>query len=125
MRVVAATLACTLLSACGAASATTVNPSDDVHCSVLAFYFHGLAEHQGVPRQHLAATKVMHEWYAVKMRQAAVERWGDMAGYEHEVGPLLDSIKSDPKAMEGEMLACVDRATADPAFDQFARLTGG
>ena len=125
MRLLAAIMTCTLLSGCGAASATTLDPSDDVHCSVLAFYFNGLAKHQGAPREQLRATKVMHEWYAAKMRQIAVERWGDMAGYEKEVGPLLEGVKSDPKAMGDEMLVCTNRAVAAPGFNQFARSLGG
>lgn len=117
--------ACALLSGCGGASAATLDPSDDVHCSVLAFYFDGLARHQGAPRDQLRATKVMHEWYAAKMRDVAVERWGDMAGFEKEAGPLLESVKADPQAMADEMLACTDRAVAAPGFNRFARGLAG
>jgi hypothetical protein len=120
MRLLAPIIACTFLGGCGTATAATLDPSDDAHCSLLAFYFNGLAEHQGAPRDQLRATKVLHEWYAAKIRQVAVKRWGDMSGYEKEMGPLLERIKSDPKAMGDELIACTDRAMATPDFNQFA-----
>ena len=121
MRLLAATIACVLLSGCGQASAATIDPADDVHCSVIAFYFHGFAEHHGLPAYQQKAAKGVHDWYAAKMRLVAKERWGDMAGFEKEAGPLLETVKSDPLAMQDEMVACTARAAADPAFEQHAR----
>jgi hypothetical protein len=118
-------LALTLLGGCGEAGAANVDPADDVHCSVLAFYFHGFAKHQGVPANQLRATKVMHEWYAAKVRDVAVERWGGTDGFQKEIGPLLEAVKKDPKAMADEMVACTDRAIAAEGFNQFARRIGG
>lgn len=126
MRLFAAAIAtCTVLSGCGVAGAATLDPTDDVHCSVLTFYVHGLAQHEKTSSDYRMATKVMHEWYAAKVRLVAVERWGGMAGFEKEVKPLLEAIKSDPKAMTDEALACADRAGADPDFNRFARGLGG
>ena len=120
MRLLGVILACVFLGGCGAASAATVDPADDVHCSILAFYFHGLANHQGVAGDQIEATRVLHEWYAARMRVVAADRWSDTAAYEKEVAPLLERIKSDPQAMADEMLACTDRAIASAGFDEFA-----
>lgn len=125
MRLFAAQIiACLILSGCGTASAATIDPADDVHCSVVAFYFHGLAKHHGFPDDQQRAAKGIHEWYASKMRQVAVGRWGGMAGFEKEVAPLLETIKSDPLAMRDEMTTCTERAGRDPAFNRFARTQG-
>lgn len=109
-------VACMLLIGCGRAAATTIDPADDVHCSVVAFYFQGLTEHAGAPSDQRHAVKALQEWYSAKMRQVAVERWGGLAAAERELAPLLDAVKSDPVAMRDELLACTERAIADPAF---------
>lgn len=111
---------CLLLTACGQANATRIDPKNDVHCSVLAFYFQGLAKHQGAPRKQQQATKGLHEWYAAKMRATAAERFKDLAGLEREISPLLEAVKADPKSMADKLGDCAKRAAADPGFDRFA-----
>ena len=106
---------------CSNATATTLDPSSDVHCSVLAFYFAGLAEHNRAPADQRHATRVMHEWYSAKIRAVAVERWGDMDGMSGEIRPLLEEVKRAPGDMLDELGKCADRAGADPAFDAFVR----
>lgn len=113
------------VAACGNANAAALDPSRDVDCSVLTFYFKGLADHQGAPADQQHALAAMHEWYAVKTRALAVERWGDMEGLAGEVGPLLDAIKRDPMSMLDELAACTERAVEDPDFDRFARTFSG
>lgn len=113
-------LACVLLSGCGRAQAATIDPANDVHCSVLAFYLHGLAKHEGRPDKQVRATKGLHDWYAAKMRAATGDRLKDPAVLEREVGPLLETVKADPLATREEALACMERAQADPTFDRFA-----
>lgn len=113
-------LACVILGGCGQ-TAAKVDPRDDVHCSVLAFYFHGLAKHENVPLQQIRATEGLHDWYAAKMRAKAGKRLQDFAVMDREVTPLLDAIKADPAAMRDEARACADRAAADPGFNDFAR----
>lgn len=125
-------IACMLLSGCGPANATNLESTDlvqvdstnDVHCSVLAFYFNGLAEHRSAPRNQIRATKVVHEWYGAKMRRVAVERWDNWAEFAKETEPVLEAVKSDPAAMRDELLACTDRAIAEPGFEKFASELG-
>ena len=109
-----------VLAGCSQAKAATVDPTNDVHCSVLAFYFHGFAKHHQAPDNQVRATKGFHDWYAAKMKKAAGERFKDAAVLEKEVGPLLETVKADPLAMRDEMSACADRAAADPTFNHFA-----
>lgn len=116
----AATIACMLLTGCGSANATVVDPASDVHCSVIAFYFHGLARHDSAPLDQQKATKAVHDWYSAKIESVSTEWRRDMARAEREISPVLDAIKADPRAMLDEMMACTKRAAADPGFNAHA-----
>ena len=121
MRLPALLAVCMALTGCGQASAAAIDPRDDIHCSVLAFYFHGFAQHHGMPAAQIKAAQAVHDWYAARMRAVAGERWSDMASFEKETAPVLETIKADPLAMRDEFAACTQRAAADPAFNKHAR----
>ena len=106
------------LAGCGQASGSVPDPSSDLHCSVIAFYFSGLAEHDGAPADQRRALAAVHEWYAAKLRQLATQR-GDPNSVLAEAEPILDAIKRDPRAMLDEHETCSERAMADPAFNRF------
>jgi hypothetical protein len=108
------------LAACSAAKASMPDPAKDTDCSVLAFYFSRQAAQSAAPPVQKHATRVVHEWYAGKVRNIAVERWGDMAGMDRELGPLLEAVNRDPMAMTDRYMQCIERATGDPNFDAFA-----
>lgn len=108
------------LDACSPASAVTIDPANDIHCSVVSFYFHGLAKHEHAPEIQIRATKGLQDWYAAKMKVATAGRFADLATAKAETEPLLDAINSDPASMRDELLKCAERATADPAFNGFA-----
>lgn len=108
------------LAACGSASASTLDPSDDLHCSVVAFYFKGLAEHKGAPADQLRATAVVDGWYAAKVREIAPTRWKDLDASLTEMAPILEAVKADPMAASDEHMACAKRATEDPSFAAFS-----
>lgn len=124
MRLLTTIAACSILGACGSVGAAVIDPADDVHCSVVAFHTQGLAKHRGAPADQQRAAWTVHEWYAAKMRAVADERWGGTSGFEKEVAPLLEAVKSDPQHNRDEMMACAERAVADPEFDDFARKLG-
>jgi hypothetical protein len=109
------------LCGCASAYAVTIDSNNDIHCSVLAFYFHGLAKHDGAPDKQVRATKGLQDWYAVKMRAAEGGRYSDPAVMQSEIGPILESVKADPVSMRDKAKACADRAVADPSFNHFAR----
>lgn len=115
-----AILLATISGGCGQATAAAVDPKNDVHCSVLAFYFHGLATHTQASEKQVRATKGLHDWYAAKMKEVADERFKNPAFLQNEVGPVLEAVKADPLAMRDEMSACAERAAADPSFNRFA-----
>jgi hypothetical protein len=114
-------LAVESVAACSPASAVTIDPRNDVHCSVLAFYFHGLAVHDGASNTQIRATKGLQDWYTAKLRAHASGRYADPALLQRELGPILDTIKANPDSMRDAARTCVSRAAADPSFNDFAR----
>ncbi len=108
------------LSACTSASAVSIDPKNDVHCSVLSFYFHGLAKHNQAPSKQVFATKRLQDWYAIKMRSAEGGRYSNPTVMQSEIGPILKTIKADPLSMLDEVKACADRAVVEPSFNSFA-----
>jgi len=114
-------LAVESMAACSPATAVTIDPKNDVHCSVLTFYFHGLAVHDGASNTQIRATKGLEDWYAAKLRSHSGGRYADPTLLQRELGPVLDTIKANPDAMRDAAKACVSRAAADPSFNDFAR----
>ena len=99
------------LAACAAANATPFDGDDDVHCSTIAFYQQGLAEHVGAPADQRRATKAVHEWYAAKVRAIAAKDGLD--SLQRRVEPVLEAVKRDPQSSREAMLRCADRAIAE------------
>lgn len=116
-------ITCSLLAACSEAAGATIDTTSDVDCSVVAFYYNGLAAHQGAPADQQGATRVIHEWYAAKLRDIVVKT-GDAQAVLAKAEPVLNAIKRDPKGMAGNLKNCADRAIGDPKFDAFARSQG-
>jgi hypothetical protein len=109
------------LAACSDAKASLPDPTRDADCSVLAFYFHRQAAESEAPSHQKHAARVVHEWYAARIRKMAVEaRWSGMDDFNREIGPILEAVKRDPMAMTDRYLQCTERAASDPGFDRFA-----
>jgi hypothetical protein len=107
------------LVGCSQANAKTLDPEKDVHCSVLAFYFHGLGEHRKMPEHQLRPARDLHLWYAAKLQAELGDRNDDPGGFDREVGPLLEIVKADQLAARDELEACASRAASDPDFTTF------
>jgi hypothetical protein len=100
--------AASALAACAQASAAAPDTSSDIDCSVLAFYFNGLAEHRGAPLSQRRATQAVHEWYSIKVQKISREKGADAV--LSRAGPLLETTKQDPMKMRAANTACADRA---------------
>jgi hypothetical protein len=107
-RTVLTALASAGLAACGQAFAATPDASHDVDCSVVAFYFTGLAEHMGADPTQQRAVAAVHEWYSTKVQAIAREKGGNEV--LNRAGPVLEAVKRDPVNMRDELAACTDRA---------------
>lgn len=108
-----------LAAGCGQAEAANPDPTRDIDCSVVAFYFKGLAEKDGAPQEQRRSTAAIHEWYALKLREIRIQR-GDTQSVLAEAAPILEAVKRDPLAALDELEACTDRAVSDPSFGSFA-----
>jgi hypothetical protein len=97
-----------LLAACSQASAATPDTSNDIDCSVLAFYFDGLAGHTGAPPSQKRATAAVHSWYSVKVQRISQERGAHAV--LSRAGPVLEAVKQDPMNMRDAHKACAFRA---------------
>ncbi len=100
-----------LLAGCAEASAATPDPSQDIDCSVVAFYFQGLAEHQGAPADQRHATGAVFKWYSARIQTVAKQEGADRV--LSQAGPLLEAVKRDPRSMGDELLACTERAVKE------------
>jgi hypothetical protein len=123
MRYTIVVAAISTLSGCSEAAGAAIDPASDIDCSVVAFYYSGLAAHEGAPVDQQRATKIVHEWYAAKVRDIAVQS-GDPQAVLSKAAPILDVIKHDPKGMAGNLQTCADRAIGDPSFNAFADTQG-
>ncbi len=110
-----------LIGACSPAPAVKIDPQNDIHCSVLSFYFYGLAKHDGAPDAQILATKALQDWYAAKLQSDAGNRYSDPALAKKNIGPILDAVKANPATMRDAMRICTNRAASDPTFANFAR----
>jgi len=99
------------LAACSQANAATPDPSQDIDCSVVAFYFSGLAEHRGVEPAQKRALAAVHKWYSKKVQAIAKDEGAN--GVLTRAGPVLEAVKRDPMNMRDELAACTDRAVND------------
>jgi hypothetical protein len=96
------------IAACAQARAATPDPSRDLDCSVVTFYFSGLAKHQGANAEQQRAVAAVFEFYATKVRNIAKQEGANSVAARME--PLLEAVKRDPMNMRDELSACTDRA---------------
>lgn len=99
------------IAACGQASAATPDPTNDVDCSVLAFYFKGLGEHTGAPAAQQRSLDKVHGWYAVKLQ--AINQAQGPAAIQARGEPLLEAVKKAPLSMTDAHMACAKRAIGE------------
>lgn len=107
------------LGACGQASALPVDPSNDLHCSVVAFYFKGDPITQAAPQNQRDAIARIFDWYTVKTQALAAEQGPDAV--LRTAAPALEAVKKDPAAHREHLLTCTNRAVDDPTFNAWLR----
>ncbi len=112
-------LASAAMAACSQAAASPVDPQNDIHCSVAAFYFKGHPVTQGSPPNVRYAVDRLFDWYSIKVRALAAERGAESVQSTAE--PVLEAIKRDFLGHREHLTACTDRAVADPTFNAWLR----
>jgi hypothetical protein len=111
LRVFLVVLATSGLLGCAQASAATPDPSQDLDCSVVAFYFNGLAKHKGAAADQHHALSTVNKWYATRLQ--AIAKKDGVESVLARTGPLLEAVKREPMEMRDELSACTDRALSE------------
>jgi len=105
-------LTCSLMMAsCNQTPQVRPDPSSDIDCSVVTFYFKGLADHDRAEADQRAALGAVSNWYARRAEAIAKEQGAESV--LQRAGPILDAVKAEPKAMGDELQACTDRAVRE------------
>lgn len=107
-----------ILAGCSAAAATAPDPSNDVHCFVLATGFLGLAQSGNAPANQRQAAAGIEAWYGVRF-DAVVKARGKNSVLD-EASRVAKFMDADFPAAKTAYLACTNRAVSDPAFNDFA-----
>jgi len=97
-----------VLAGCTPAEAITPDASNDVDCSVIAFYFNREAARLGVPEDQQRATAAVHAWYSKRVHEIEAER--GLQAIEKRADPLLVRLNRDPASMLPASSACAERA---------------
>lgn len=98
------------IAACSSAQASKLNPNDDLHCSVVSFYF--ARSDRTMSDLDARTLFVVSAWYNKQIGNKV-----DLG----KAGPVLQKVKDDPVAARPVAADCIQRASRDPGFEGFAR----
>ena len=98
------------IGACSSAQADKLNANDDLHCSVVSYYF----ARSGPPKSDddARASFIASAWYD--------KRVGNTPDLK-KAAPVLQKVRDDPATAQRTAADCIERALRDPAFERFAR----
>lgn len=98
------------IAACSSAQASELDANDDLHCSVVSFYF----ARSGPPKSgdDARASFIAAAWYN--------KRVGNKPDL-NKVAPVLQKVKDDAATAQLTAADCIERALRDPAFERFSR----
>jgi hypothetical protein len=96
-------------SACGQASAATIDPSQDLDCSVLSVFMKELGTKVDADPKQKRALAVVHKWY-VERTQPTFQELGEEA-FRAKISPIYEAAKRETirTATEKHMI-CAKRA---------------
>ncbi|RYF21857.1 MAG: hypothetical protein EOO77_05210 [Oxalobacteraceae bacterium] len=98
-----------VLAGCASASASAINPSDDLHCAVVVRTFERNADQFGANATVRKGFYVLHTWYFSKIKR---ERLDEAQG-------VVDAMKKYPAEVSSAGKKCSDRAFSDPGFSRW------
>ncbi|MEG8054975.1 hypothetical protein QP185_20315 [Sphingomonas aerolata] len=98
-----------VLAGCASASASAINPSDDLHCAVVIRTLQRNADQLGANATARKGLYVLQTWYFSKIKR---ERLGEAQG-------VVEAIKKYPAEVYSAGKHCSDRAFSDPGFSRW------
>jgi hypothetical protein len=98
-----------VLAGCASASASAINPSDDLHCAVVIRTLERNADQLGANATARKGLYVLQTWYFSKIKQ---ERLDEAQG-------VIEAMKKYPAEVSFAGHKCSDRAFSDPGFSRW------
>lgn len=98
-----------VLAGCASASASAINPSDDLHCAVVVRTLERNADRFGANATVRKGFYVLQTWYFSKIKR---ERLDEAQG-------VVDAMKKYPAEVSSAGKKCSDRAFSDPGFSRW------
>jgi hypothetical protein len=113
-----------LLALTGASNANVaaVDPTNDSDCAILFEFFDRMAVAKQAPKEIREQTLIMGLWFETKWDQ---EHPGQNARQGEHFTAMVKAMGEDPKAYRDTLVACSERANADPVFDVFVKALRG
>ncbi len=104
-------LAITMFSlASSCSNANMLNPDNDIHCSVVSFYFMKLADHIGSGNNEKISLSRINSWYVKRLKIEYGQEYNSNAFLDTKIKPVLEFVKDNPSAAEMPMRMCGERA---------------
>ena len=97
------------LAGCASASASTINPSDDLHCAVVIRTLERNADQLGANATVKKGLYVLQTWYFSKIKR---ERLDEAQG-------VVQALKKYPAEVSWAGQKCSNRAFIDPGFSRW------
>lgn len=101
-----------VLTACTAARASAIDPTDDLHCGVLTLTLQKNADQRGASPVVKKGLYVLQSWYFSKVKQSRLA----------EGRAVVDAMKANPSQVASAAKACSDRAFSDAGFSRWSSL---
>ena len=95
-----------VVAGCTSASASAINPSDDLHCAVVIRTLEKNAGQLGASRTVRKGLYVLQTWYFSKLKPERV----------HEAQGVFGTMKKAPQEVSSVGQQCSNRAFSDPGF---------
>jgi hypothetical protein len=104
-----------VLAGCASASASAINPADDLHCAIVIRTLERNADQLGA---NVNARKGLYElqtWYFSKIKRERLE----------EAQGVVEAMKRYPAEVSSVGQKCSDRAFSDPGFSRWKSFVSG
>ena len=99
-----------VLTSCGGASASALDPSNDLHCAVIILDLQKNSDQHGATPVVKKGLYVLQSWYFSKIKQQQLA----------DAQNVVDAMKSNPGEVSSAARKCSDRAFSDSGFGRWS-----
>ena len=98
-----------VLAGCTSASASAINPSDDLHCAVVIQTLERNANQLGADATARKGLYVLQTWYFSRIKRERIDDAQD----------VVEAVKNHPEEVFSVGKKCSNRAFSDPGFSRW------